>query len=74
MNHCPLPPLPHPTAGPDQATEFPYLRNKKWGGGCLRSGYRGLKDIVFIYLSPAEKQKAFSLAILKTDFLGDTLV
>lgn len=46
-----------------------------------RAGHRGLKDViylyvcmyVFIYLSPAEKQ-TFSLAILKTDFLGDTLV
>lgn len=47
------------------------------GWGCSRDGFQGLKDVVFIYLYICfllRSKPAFSLAILKTDFLGDTLV
>lgn len=78
MNHSTLPPPPpSPTAGPVQTIVFSLPKRERMAWGCLRAGHRGLKDVVLIYLFislPLRSKPAFSFAILKTDFLGDTLV
>lgn len=71
---------PHPPPVPDcraTSNNYIFLFKKERTGlrVCKGPGHRGFKDAIYLFICLLLRGKlAFSLAPLKTDFLGDTLV